>query len=277
MIMPISTANDILAMKEKTLIPKGLMADVIRDSKVEGSTAWAGDAMTISNTPQQGINWVGNPPNVTAVIVKSNSSRYANDGWIDGSEKHYRYSFKARKGQINLFELANAVLLNQPRFGYPINLFTSSGSNWLYRGIFRVKSIETSSVILSRQSKRSMQRAFEVGMEEPIFYEGDRKYVLHRVAERSTTAISLAKSANSQKCDICCMDFRQRYGLAYIEAHHKVPLASIPSNHALKPSDLVLLCANCHRAVHLYMRQGKESYSYIRKTLRRRMDINSKD
>lgn len=53
-------------------------------------------------------------------------------------------------------------------------------------------------------------------------------------------------------CEVCSFDFGETYGqrgLDYIEVHHVLPLhASGPTNTRL--SDLVLLCANCHRMIH---------------------------
>lgn len=54
-------------------------------------------------------------------------------------------------------------------------------------------------------------------------------------------------------CEACGFDFAERYGdrgRDYIEVHHTVPLHVIgPSRTRLQ--DLALLCANCHRMIHV--------------------------
>ncbi|WP_185965098.1 HNH endonuclease [Glacieibacterium frigidum] len=54
-------------------------------------------------------------------------------------------------------------------------------------------------------------------------------------------------------CENCEFDFEKKYGVrgkGYIEVHHLEPLAKILPNTLTYLSDLMLLCANCHRIVH---------------------------
>jgi 5-methylcytosine-specific restriction protein A len=53
-------------------------------------------------------------------------------------------------------------------------------------------------------------------------------------------------------CQVCAFDFEAAYGgrgREYIEVHHTLPLHASGETKT-KLSDLVLLCANCHRMVH---------------------------
>ncbi|MGQ0654877.1 MAG: HNH endonuclease [Betaproteobacteria bacterium] len=55
-------------------------------------------------------------------------------------------------------------------------------------------------------------------------------------------------------CEVCRFSFKRAYGSAaveYCEAHHLVPLSEIEKATATRLEDLAILCANCHRAVHL--------------------------
>ena len=61
------------------------------------------------------------------------------------------------------------------------------------------------------------------------------------------------KESNDWICDVCRLDFSVKYGVKYIEAHHKDPLKNAMSSKKTSLKDLVLLCPNCHRAVHAYM------------------------
>ena len=53
---------------------------------------------------------------------------------------------------------------------------------------------------------------------------------------------------------MCDFSFAERYGprgAGFIEAHHDVvPVSTLESGARIKPSDLVLVCANCHRMLH---------------------------
>ncbi len=54
-------------------------------------------------------------------------------------------------------------------------------------------------------------------------------------------------------CENCSFDFEEKYGergRGFIEVHHLLPLAALLPNSITSLSDLMLLCANCHRMVH---------------------------
>ena len=54
-------------------------------------------------------------------------------------------------------------------------------------------------------------------------------------------------------CENCNFSFEAKYGergKGFIEVHHVKPLAALLPNVVTKLSDLMLLCANCHRIVH---------------------------
>lgn len=54
-------------------------------------------------------------------------------------------------------------------------------------------------------------------------------------------------------CENCSFSFEAKYGdrgKGFIEVHHVQPLAALLPNVVTKLSDLMLLCANCHRIIH---------------------------
>lgn len=55
-------------------------------------------------------------------------------------------------------------------------------------------------------------------------------------------------------CYVCGFNFKQVYGNrgdGYIEVHHKIPVATMPPGYRPNPrTEMVPLCANCHRMVH---------------------------
>ena len=83
--------------------------------------------------------------------------------------------------------------------------------------------------------------------------EGRKKLVTHLKAERNRSIVKAKKAQNAWVCDICQMKFSEHYGVAYIEAHHKIPLSKVKAQIVVEQADLVLLCPNCHAAIHKYM------------------------
>lgn len=91
--------------------------------------------------------------------------------------------------------------------------------------------------------------------------EGATKTVLrtHRKREAKLRVETLRQAmANGAHliCEVpgCGFDFEARYGslgFGYAEAHHMVPLASrTAKGRKTRLSDLVIVCANCHRMIH---------------------------
>ncbi|MBT7326600.1 MAG: restriction endonuclease, partial [Anaerolineae bacterium] len=84
--MELQKVRDIFSLSRGDKIPKRNLFDLIQFSKVEDSPYWSGKNSIIGNTPQQGINWVGKPPEVQAVIIKTREGAYENDGWANSNK-----------------------------------------------------------------------------------------------------------------------------------------------------------------------------------------------
>ncbi|WP_278924537.1 HNH endonuclease [Pseudophaeobacter profundi] len=88
--------------------------------------------------------------------------------------------------------------------------------------------------------------------------EGEVLTRLHRYRERNTALVRKKKTAFIKSygrlyCEACGFDFVKVYGArgeGFIECHHKIPVSELGPGQKTKLSDLVLLCANCHRMVH---------------------------
>ncbi|WP_221801929.1 HNH endonuclease [Oceanobacter mangrovi] len=263
--MQLSKPQDLFSLASGDTVSKRNLFDLIQYSKVDSSPYWSGPDFKIGNTPQQGINWVGNLPSVKAVIIKTRPGSYEEDGWSDDDKSAFHYSFKARNGKVNYREKANDVLIKQPQHLYPIILFTESKKEWRYEGNFSVSEIENNFVVLARKDL-STENATD-NQDEAVYQEGERRYVTHLMAERSKDVVSAAKSATSWVCEICSMNFYDEYGVKYIEAHHKTPIFTYSWKYIIKPQDLALICPNCHRAVHIYMKSSGLEYDEITKIL----------
>ena len=86
--------------------------------------------------------------------------------------------------------------------------------------------------------------------------EGARKLALHYRRERDAVLSRDAKAAfargNGGKlfCQACGVEPLKVYGVEVIEAHHRIPLSKSEEGRVTEIADLIMLCPNCHRAVH---------------------------
>lgn len=84
--------------------------------------------------------------------------------------------------------------------------------------------------------------------------EGGRHLMISTRVERSSHNRIEAIRLHGYKCQVCGFDFAETYGehgRNYIEVHHINPLAEQNDEHVVNPeTDLVCLCANCHRMIH---------------------------
>ncbi|HCF7185724.1 TPA: HNH endonuclease [Pseudomonas aeruginosa] len=257
--------QDLFSLARGETVSKRNLFDLIQYSKVKYSPYWSGEEFAIGNTPQQGINWIGNLPSVKSVIIKTRPGSYEDDGWTDDSRSVFHYSFKSRNKKINLKEKANEVLIKQPQHLYPILLFTESKEGWHFEGEFSVSEIEEKFVVLHQ--KDSSLTGIISGQDEALYQEGERNYATHLIAERSKAAVSTVKNTSIWICEICKLDFQDKYGVKYIEAHHKIPISTYSARHTIKPQDFALLCPNCHKAVHIYMKNNGLGYNEIMELL----------
>lgn len=92
--------------------------------------------------------------------------------------------------------------------------------------------------------------------EESVSYtEGGRKVFVSRKAERNPRLRKEAIRIHGCSCQACGFNYRTVYGEwgdGFIEVHHLIPLGGIEKKEreTNPETDLVVLCANCHRMVH---------------------------
>lgn len=96
----------------------------------------------------------------------------------------------------------------------------------------------------------------ELTEDDKAYNEG--KLVFRTIRERRRNrnlvedAKALFKSRHGQLyCEACGFSFSDSYGVEYIEAHHVRQMASYDDEQTVSVHDLVMLCANCHRMVHI--------------------------
>jgi predicted HNH restriction endonuclease len=89
--------------------------------------------------------------------------------------------------------------------------------------------------------------------------EGNSVLAKHLRFERSSTFIRKIKERALARnkmlnCQVCGFSFFKKYGeigKGFIEAHHKKPLSEIKQQTLKTESDILLVCSNCHRMLHL--------------------------
>lgn len=79
--------------------------------------------------------------------------------------------------------------------------------------------------------------------------------------ERNKTLRQICLNHYGYICQVCGMNFEERYGEIgkdFIEVHHLQPIADTDCEHALDPKEgLVPLCSNCHSMIHKGGKNGK--------------------
>ena len=82
---------------------------------------------------------------------------------------------------------------------------------------------------------------------------------VHRVHERNRQLVerkkrAVLKAGRRLLCEGCGFDFEATYGprgAGFIECHHTLPLSQSEPGRTTKLSELALVCANCHRMIHI--------------------------
>lgn len=99
--------------------------------------------------------------------------------------------------------------------------------------------------------------SYDIESEEE-FQEGRILTRLHKQRERNPRATKRKKAkvlaeTGRLACEVCGFDFVAVYGehgYGFAECHHCVPLTELGESQRTRLSDLVIVCANCHRMLH---------------------------
>jgi hypothetical protein len=100
--------------------------------------------------------------------------------------------------------------------------------------------------------------SYRNGDDADSYPEGAEKFKQHKFKERSREVVALAKAKRFKltgklECEACGFDFAKSYGDrgdGFIEAHHRIPLASNEAPTHVRIEDFELVCSNCHRMLH---------------------------
>lgn len=139
---------------------------------------------------------------------------------------------------------------------YPKDFKGGMSGKWLNMlkavGYFPRAKGKTSKTLRRKRSSTTVQRIDE----EKEFSEGAQYYATHLRRERARAVVAEAKlkrfnETKKLECEACGFDFKKTYGTSYIEAHHTIQVRDMQPGHTTKSEDLALVCANCHRMLHI--------------------------
>ena len=96
-------------------------------------------------------------------------------------------------------------------------------------------------------------------LENTEYVEG-KPYVQYGIKyERNQALRNEAIKFHGTTCKVCGFDFKAKYGdlgEGFIEIHHLKPMFSIKREIKVNPQkDLVPLCSNCHKMIHINTKQ----------------------
>ena len=89
----------------------------------------------------------------------------------------------------------------------------------------------------------------------------------HLQRERSAAVARFAKRRDQYICRICRFNFSTFYGILgrqFAEAHHVESVSKLREGVAVKPSDILTVCSNCHRMLHR-LGGGKGAVRHLRR------------
>ncbi|WP_252504413.1 HNH endonuclease [Sporosarcina sp. Marseille-Q4943] len=142
------------------------------------------------------------------------------------------------------------LLETYPESAFPLEVLKEHGLKAAPQGPLRVK-----------KELLDFLNTVTVNQVELGYREGKSVLREHFTRERNRKLIEAAKESFLRKegrlfCKACKFDFEKTYGDLgdnFIEAHHTIPVSEMSEDHVSKVSDIVLLCANCHRMIHRKM------------------------
>lgn len=165
--------------------------------------------------------------------------------------------------------LSGAKILAAGKYPIPVFLKRKSHS-WEYVGNFKCTGYSTDKKDLYPNFKRRedavlvfyLQRVFsDSGSEAPLdllSQEGDRKLITHYIRERDPSLVAAKKNTFIDQhgqliCSVCGLEehsLPKQLGYSCFEAHHLLPIGKRTEGIPTRLSDLVIVCANCHRMIH---------------------------
>ena len=128
-------------------------------------------------------------------------------------------------------------------------------SNLKWKPYSRADVLRASRINTEPQSKREQLSAENI---DSFAFEGHRNFILHQQIERdkklrTAKILDFINQHGSIHCELCSFNFKATYNFLesdIIQVHHQTPLSSLTESTKVTLNDLMLICANCHFAIH---------------------------
>ena len=123
--------------------------------------------------------------------------------------------------------------------------------------VWEIKDTLSEAIKIYFETAKFDREKLSISIDESAFSkeaaEGMKRLRIHFQMERNSALVRAAKKKFLKKhgaffCEVCGFSFKDTYGIEYIEAHHILPLYK--GERTTQEMDLMMLCANCHRAMH---------------------------
>ena len=124
-----------------------------------------------------------------------------------------------------------------------------------WKSYSRTEVLRLSRINAEQNSTRSQ---LDVGQVDVYAFEGERSFILHQQIERdrklrAAKIFDFLKNNERVYCEICLFNFKSTYPFLdndIIQVHHQTPLSALTMSTKTSLNDLMLICANCHFAIH---------------------------
>ena len=155
--------------------------------------------------------------------------------------------------------LRNFCFLDPKRDSGLRNFSKTTGCAWEELGDDRKRLQYIARVIRKQNQESGLSQDVEWMNDVAQAPEGKLLTRFHLVRERNPRLVKrkkerVLKSTGRLACEACEFDFAEAYGdrgKGFIECHHTRAVSDLKPGTATSLKDLVLLCSNCHRMVHL--------------------------
>lgn len=185
--------------------------------------------------------------------------------FIAWKARWYTADFRIKKAEFSVLKYGNdearLLALNAAKINHNNKLKLSKIPDLYQIQEFQPLSradVEVLATINSSKPASKSQSNKDIVNHNPFAFEGERKLELHKSIERNRNLrnhkiTSFLELHGKLYCELCHFNYLETYpflAVDIIEVHHIVPLASLSSGATTNLNDLMLLCSNCHFAVH---------------------------
>lgn len=178
--------------------------------------------------------------------------------WYDKNHKIVNRSFSVKKhGYEGAKDLALATARSSHNKKPKIYTVPDTYMDERWRELPRSDVDVLATINGTRNRESSASKAADIA-DNPFAYEGGKTFEIHQSIERNRELRAKKIEQFMQQhghvfCELCLFQFVKSYPFLsrdVIEVHHIVPLASLTQSTKITLNDLMLLCANCHLAIH---------------------------